>query len=74
VRPGASGPPAPGGYTQLEPRLAEVLERVGEGRDSPDTLAAADGDQGGLLLALSELELMGLLTRGDGGRYLVKAG
>jgi DNA processing protein len=73
ARPAATRPPARVGHTQLEPRLAEVLERVGEGRDSPDGLAAVDEDPGGLLLALSELELMGLLTRGDGGRYLAKA-
>jgi DNA processing protein len=54
----------------LEPRLAEVLERVGEGRDKPDQLAGVDEDIGDVLLALSELELMGLLARGDGGRYL----
>ena len=40
---------------------------------APTRLAAVDEDPGGLLLALSELELMGLLTRGDGGRYLAKA-
>jgi DNA processing protein len=55
---------------RLEPRLAEVLERVGEGRDRPDEIALADDDVGDLLLALSELELMGLLARGDGGRYV----
>jgi predicted Rossmann fold nucleotide-binding protein DprA/Smf involved in DNA uptake len=49
-----------------------VLERVGEGRDNPDKLADAGCDVGEVLLALSELELMGLLTRGDGGRYLLK--
>ncbi len=53
----------------LEPRLKAILELVGAGRDTPEKL---DGvcDPGGLLLALSELELMGLLTRGDGGRYV----
>jgi DNA processing protein len=55
---------------RLEPRLAEVLERVGEGRDSIDQLSGSDEDPGDVLLALSELELMGLLARGDGGRYL----
>lgn len=54
----------------LEPRLAEVLECVGEGKDNPDKLTGAAGDVGEVLLALSELELMGLLTRGDGGRYV----
>jgi hypothetical protein len=43
---------------------------VGEGWDNPDKLADVSDDVGDVLLALSELELMGLLTRGDGGRYL----
>jgi hypothetical protein len=47
---------------------------VGEGRDRPDKLADIGGDVGEVLLALSELELMGLLTRGDGGRYLLRRG
>jgi DNA processing protein len=55
---------------QLEPRLAEVLERVGEGKDSPDRLIDPASDVGEVLLALSELELMGMLTRGEGGRYV----
>jgi DNA processing protein len=54
----------------LEPRLRSVLDRVGEGRDTPDRLTAAGEDSGELLLALSELELLGLLARGDGGRYV----
>jgi DNA processing protein len=56
--------------TEIEPRLRAVLERVGAGRDTPDKLAAGDGDAGEMLMALSELELMGLLARGDGGRYV----
>jgi DNA processing protein len=54
----------------LEPRLAAVLERVGAGRDTPDSLTGegADGDE--VLCALSELELLGLLARGEGGRYV----
>jgi predicted Rossmann fold nucleotide-binding protein DprA/Smf involved in DNA uptake len=54
----------------LEPRLARVLELVDGGRDTPDRLAPACGTPDEVLLALSELELRGLLTRGDGGRYL----
>jgi DNA processing protein len=54
----------------LEPRLAGLLERVGAGMDTPQKLSNAGGDAGGLLLALTELELMGLLTRGEGGRYV----
>jgi DNA processing protein len=55
---------------RLEPRLAEILEGVGAGRDTPEKLIRAAEDAGEVLLALSELELMGLLTRGDGGRYV----
>jgi DNA processing protein len=55
---------------RLEPRLAGILERVGAGRDTPEKLTGAAGGAGEVLLALTELELMGLLTRGDGGRYV----
>jgi hypothetical protein len=56
--------------TELEPRLKAMLERVGAGQDTPAKLTANGEDADDLLLALSELELMGLLTRGDGGRYV----
>ncbi len=55
---------------EIEPRLRAVLEWVGAGRDTPDKLADGDGDAGEVLMALGELELMGLLARGDGGRYV----
>jgi DNA processing protein len=55
---------------RLGQRLAEVLEGVGAGRDTPGKLIGAASDASEVLLALSELELMGLLTRGDGGRYI----
>jgi DNA processing protein len=61
------GTPKP---TELEPRLKETLELVGIGKDTPTKLTADSVDAGETLLALSELELMGLLTRGDGGRYV----
>ncbi len=54
----------------LQPRLRTTLEQVGAGRDTPAKLSAASADAGETLLALTELELMGLLTRGDGGRYV----
>jgi DNA processing protein len=54
----------------LEPRLRSTLERVGDGCDTPDKLTRAGAEPSDVLLALSELELMGLLARGDGGRYL----
>jgi DNA processing protein len=66
--PVAAAPTCPA--AELEPRLRTTLERVGEGRDTPEKLTRGGGDCGEILLALSELELMGLLARGDGGRYL----
>lgn len=55
---------------ELEPRLLATLEQVGAGRDTPAKLTADSADAGEVLLALSELEVMGLLGRGDGGRYV----
>ncbi len=54
----------------LEPRLREMLQRVGSGEDTPQKLMRVGGDAGELLQALSELELLGLLARGEGGRYV----
>ncbi len=55
----------------LEPRLAEVLGEVGRGRDTLAKLASGDVEPDELALALAELELKGLLVRGDAGRYVV---
>ncbi len=65
-------PRRPGAPVQakLEPRLRRTLELVGAGRDTPGKLASEGEDPGETLLALAELELMGLLGRGDGGRYV----
>jgi len=54
----------------LEPDLQAILEHVGAGRDTPGKLTAARDDPRETLLALSELEVKGLLGRGDGGRYV----
>ncbi|HTC73444.1 MAG TPA: DNA-processing protein DprA [Solirubrobacteraceae bacterium] len=54
----------------LRPDLRAVLERVGAGCDTPDGLTRTGMELSAALLALSELELRGLLVRGDGGRYL----
>lgn len=56
--------------TGLEPRLQAVLEQVGAGHDTPGQLTGAGEDPGETMLALAELELIGLLARGDGGRYV----
>ena len=57
---------------ELEPRLRTMLERVSAGADTPGMLAGEQGDIGEALRALSELELAGLLARGDGGRYVIR--
>ncbi len=62
--------PARSAHAQLEPRLCTVLQRVGAGVDTADKLTAGGADSGAVLMALSELELLGLLARGDGGRYV----
>jgi DNA processing protein len=68
---GAGGrAPAHSERVELEPRLRATLESVGAGSDTPGSLIGDGADAGDVLLALSELELMGLLTRGDGGRYV----
>jgi DNA processing protein len=54
----------------LPARLRSVLERVDAGCDTAAGLCAREPDPGGVLLALSELELLGVLTRGRAGRYL----
>ncbi|HWJ49507.1 MAG TPA: DNA-processing protein DprA, partial [Solirubrobacteraceae bacterium] len=70
-RPPTTRPsPEPAASTHLDPGLQRVLERVGSGSDTPDSLAREGMSLGDALAGLSELELMGLLSRGDGGRYL----
>ncbi|MGA9316083.1 MAG: DNA-processing protein DprA [Solirubrobacteraceae bacterium] len=54
----------------LQPRLANVLELVGGGQDTLAKLAASGTRSDEAAAALTELELCGLLTRGDGGRYM----
>jgi DNA processing protein len=58
-------------HAELEPRLLRVLERVGAGCDTPERLLAEADDAGELYRSLGELELIGLLAHGDGGRYIV---
>jgi DNA processing protein len=55
---------------RLSAKLRAVLEQVGAGVDTPGKLTAGSSDPGELLQALGELESLGLLRRGDGGRYL----
>lgn len=64
--PREPAPPPP----RLSAKLRAVLDQVGAGVDTPGKLTAGSTDTGELLQALGELESMGLLRRGDGGRYL----
>jgi len=64
--------PAPprGAEPALEPRLAGVLERVRGGEDTLAKLCLGERDCDESALALTELELVGLLQRAPDGRYL----
>jgi DNA processing protein len=61
---------APGERALLEPRLRTVLKQVSTGRDTIAKLTAKGAAPQDTLLALAELELRGVLARGDGGRYV----
>jgi predicted Rossmann fold nucleotide-binding protein DprA/Smf involved in DNA uptake len=54
----------------LEPKLVAVLERAVNGEDTLAKLCAGKQTCGELTLALTELELLGLLRRDEEGRYL----
>ncbi len=55
----------------LEPRLRSILAAVADGRDTVGALAGAPDQARPVLSALTELELLGRLRRGPGGRYLI---
>jgi DNA processing protein len=59
---------------EIEPPLQRLLERVGSGEDTLAKLTRHANDSGEIAHALVELELRGLLVRGDGGRYLRSVG
>jgi DNA processing protein len=63
-------PPA-GVEAGLDARLASLLRAVGSGRDTLAALAGSPDQAQGTLAALTELELLGLLRRVPGGRYVV---
>ncbi len=66
-----AGTPAPVAGIALEPTLLEVLEAVGAGRDNAEKLSRQlERPLPEILLELTRLELMGLLARGRGGRYV----
>jgi len=57
----------------LEPRLARMLDAVASGRDTLGALASASSEAAEAMVALAELEILGYLRRGAGGRYTVVA-
>jgi len=71
---GTAGAPRLGRRDALSPQLRRLLARIGAGEDTPDRLTAGARDAGSVLLALSELEAMGLLARGANGRYVPTQG
>jgi DNA processing protein len=56
---------------ELAPRLRAVCDQVAMGIDTPGELTAGAGQPGAVLAALGELELLGVVRRGDGGRYVI---
>ena len=54
----------------LEPRLADLLDAVEAGRDTVAALAGDPAEAAAIVAGLTELELLGLLRRAAGGRYV----
>jgi DNA processing protein len=54
----------------LEPRLAALLDAIERGEGSPDGLATDPSAAPDVLASLTELELLGLVRRVAGGRYV----
>ncbi len=57
--------------SDLDPRLAAVLDAVAGGADTVARLARGRDDAERALAALTELELLGCVRRAAGGRYVV---
>lgn len=69
--PPASATPSPPSTTApLSPALTSILRAVEAGRDSLATLAGPGADVLALAAGLGELELLGLVRRTAGGRYV----
>ncbi|MEA2315253.1 MAG: processing protein [Solirubrobacteraceae bacterium] len=68
----ATAAPAPTPAPQLDGRLRWTLDQVGQGCDTARKLTLGGADPAEVLMSLTELELMGLLARGDGGRYIAR--
>lgn len=65
--------PAPAS-ARLAPRLTDTLERIAGGADTAARLCSGMSEPDEILLALAELELLGLVGRGFAGRYVARAG
>ena len=55
---------------ELEDSLRALLRRVENGCDTVSDLAATPGEAQSAMAGLAELELLGFLRRGPGGRYV----
>jgi hypothetical protein len=73
-QPQAAAAPPQTAEPALEPRLANVLERIRGGEDTLAKLCLGARDCDEPALALAELELIGLLQRSPDGRYLPSTG
>jgi DNA processing protein len=58
---------------ELRPEIVSVLERVSGGEDTVAKLTAGGARSEEISVALAELELSGLLIRGDAGRFVACA-
>jgi DNA processing protein len=56
---------------RIDPRLRALLRCIGEGKDTISKLSAEHPDAA--LSGVAELELRGLVRRGDGGRYVPRS-
>lgn len=71
ARAGARAAIAPPPPTLVPEHLRAVRDAVADGRGTPGAIARDPEELLGVLAALSELELLGEIRRGPGGRYVV---
>ena len=56
----------------LAPPLRRVLDQLGAGCDTVEGLTGSGRTRGEVVAALAELEVLGLISRGSGGRYVAR--
>ena len=66
---GAAYKPSASASAQLEPELAEMLDAIGAGHSTLPMLVSTGLNARAVLAGLGELEALGLVRRGFGGRY-----